>query len=288
MANIVINSRFNPYTYDEMLKPALMETQAHQNLEEQMSSMSEKTSLWNNMINPEGKDKVLYDRVHQYNTDLNNQASVLSSQGLTMANRPDFMKMKQRYSDEIKPIEVAYSTKDAWDKEQTKSQNADNSLMYDKYARDMSLTDFMHGKTFTPVAQSGIILEKRASEAYGHFAKELRENPSKYKHVMGGQYWEKAQRNGFQAEDVRKAIADDPNASWALTAMKENLLKTVPKEILYNSDGTINKDNMAKVDNHINIGMASAIGGGEIKNFKDQIFEEEMKEKLFQIGRAHV
>lgn len=43
---IVINSKFRPFSYQEMLQPVLMATQAHQALEDQYSELDTRSSIW--------------------------------------------------------------------------------------------------------------------------------------------------------------------------------------------------------------------------------------------------
>lgn len=53
MANysLVINSQFKPFSYQEMLAPTLMATQAHQELENQYGELATKASVWEKMAN---------------------------------------------------------------------------------------------------------------------------------------------------------------------------------------------------------------------------------------------
>jgi len=49
--NLVVNSQFKPFTYQELLAPALMATQAHEQLEDTYSNLAAKSSIWDNMTN---------------------------------------------------------------------------------------------------------------------------------------------------------------------------------------------------------------------------------------------
>lgn len=275
MADIVINSRFQPYNYQDMLQPVQQATQAHQDVENNLSELATKSNVWEEMANKE-TDPYAYNLYKNYSNDLQNKASQLATQGLTPKVRQDMLGMKQRYAKEIIPIEQAYTKRSQLVDEQRKLQDTDNTMMFDKPASMMSLKELIKNPNVTPVAQSGASIEKRASDAFTHFAKELKDNPNKYSHVMNGQYWEKVQQNGYKAEDIRKAIMNDPNSSWALTEMRGQLLDSVPKQIL------ANPENEQKILNHINIGMASAIGTGDIKTAQDTDHGEYLKEKLFQ------
>lgn len=50
---IIINSKFRPFSYQEMLQPVLMAAQAHQALEDSYSEMDTKASMWEKLKDSE-------------------------------------------------------------------------------------------------------------------------------------------------------------------------------------------------------------------------------------------
>ena len=71
MANysLVINSKFRPFEYQELLAPVLMATQAHQAVEEAYADLSTKASIWDKMTN-EVTDQKAHDMYKKYADDL--------------------------------------------------------------------------------------------------------------------------------------------------------------------------------------------------------------------------
>ena len=112
MANysLIINSQFKPFSYQEMLAPTLMATQAHQALEDQYGELATKASVWEEMAN-EQTDPYAYKMYKTYANDLEEQAGQLAREGLNAASRRDMLNMRARYSKEITPIEQAYTTR---------------------------------------------------------------------------------------------------------------------------------------------------------------------------------
>ena len=53
MANysLVLDTKFKPFSYAEMLAPVAAATQAHQALEEEYGNLSVKADIWENMAN---------------------------------------------------------------------------------------------------------------------------------------------------------------------------------------------------------------------------------------------
>ena len=99
MANysLVVGSKFSPFTYQELLQPALMATQAHQDLENQYSELATKANIWEKLAN-EQTDSYAYKMYKEYSDDLEKQANQLATEGLSPKSRSGLLQMKERYS----------------------------------------------------------------------------------------------------------------------------------------------------------------------------------------------
>ena len=136
MANysLVINSKFKPFSYQELLQPALMSNQA---VEEGYADLATKANIWDKMTDPGSKAHSMYE---SYARDLEQQADRLARYGLTPASRQSMLNMKARYTSDILPIEAAYK----WREEQIAEQRkAGNSMIYDYDAATTSLDKFI-------------------------------------------------------------------------------------------------------------------------------------------------
>lgn len=88
--SLVVGSQFKPFTYQELLAPALMQTQAHEQLQDAYADMSNKASIWDNMANAQ-TDPQAHQIYQQYADDLKNSAATLAQQGLTPESRQNML-----------------------------------------------------------------------------------------------------------------------------------------------------------------------------------------------------
>ena len=227
MANysLVIDSKFSPFTFQELLQPALMATQAHQELENQYGELATKANIWEEMAN-EQTDPYAYKMYKTYARDLESQARQLAREGLTPASRQNMLKMKQRYSSDIIPIEQAYKRRQELIDEQRKLQAQDNTLMFDRSASMMSLDDLIKNPQLTYQSYSGATLEKQVSDAAKSLSKEMRDNPRKWRSILGNQYFESIMQRGYRPEEIIQAIQNNPNASPILQSIVEDAVRS--------------------------------------------------------------
>lgn len=210
--NLVIDSTFKPFSYQEMLAPVMMAQQAHQAIEDEYAELSTKANIWDEMAS-EQSDPLAYQMYKKYSDDLSTQADLLANEGLNVASRKSMLDMKRRYSSEITPIEQAYTRRKQLADEQRKALASDPTMMYERYATAMSLDDFIrnpeldYGKSY-----SGKLLTAQVSTAAKAMAKEMRDNPRTWNKVMNNQYWESMVQKGYRPEEIILAATNDENA----------------------------------------------------------------------------
>lgn len=231
MANysLVINSKFKPFTYDELMKPVHDSTEAHQEVEAAYGALDTQASKWEHMAN-QATDEKAYTMYKTYADDLRAQADNLAKNGLNALSRKDLLTMQRRYAQEITPIENAYTRRAALADEQRKLRQQDNSLRFQRDAATMSLDDFIdnpmldYGKSY-----SGATLEKQAGEAAASLAKGLREyavtgTSDPYTNAF-------VQKYGYTPEKISAFLSDfenpnSPNHDAALAQILESVIDT--------------------------------------------------------------
>lgn len=225
MANysLVIDSKFSPFTFQELLQPALMATQAHQELENQYGELAAKANIWEEMAN-EQTDPYAYKMYKTYARDLESQAMQLAKEGLTPASRQNMLKMKQRYSSDIIPIEQAYKRRQELIDEQRKLQAQDNTLMFDRSASMMSLDDLIKNPQLTYKSYSGAALAKQVEDAAKSLSKAIRDNPGNWRSILKNQYFERIMQRGYRPEEIIQAIQNNPNTSPILQSIVEDVV----------------------------------------------------------------
>lgn len=273
MANysLVINSQFKPFSYQEMLAPTLMATQAHQELENQYGELATKASVWEEMAN-EQTDPYAYKMYKTYANDLEEQAGQLAREGLNAASRRDMLNMRARYSKEITPIEQAYTARQEQAEEQQKALLQDPTLMLSRRAATTSLDDYIRNPQLAYEAYSGKLITAQAASAASALAKEMQEKPRKWRSILGNSYYETMMQKGFSSQAVLQAIQDNPNAAPQLTRIVEDAI---------NSSGVRNWGDQATIARAIDYakqGLWSAVGETQyqtLDNWRAKMAEQE-------------
>lgn len=255
MANysLVINSQFKPFSYQEMLAPTLMATQAHQELENQYGELATKASVWEEMAN-EQTDPYAYKMYKTYANDLEEQAGQLAREGLNAASRRDMLNMRARYSKEITPIEQAYIARQKQAEQQQQALLQDPTLMLSRRAATTSLDDYIRNPQLSYESYSGKLITAQAASAASALAKEMQEKPRKWRSILGNSYYEAMMQKGFSSQAVLQAIQDNPNAAPQLTRIVEDAI---------NSSGVRNWGDQATIARAIDYakqGLWSAVG----------------------------
>lgn len=277
MANysLVINSQFKPFSYQEMLAPTLMATQAHQELENQYGELATKASVWEEMAN-EQTDPYAYKMYKTYANDLEAQAGQLAREGLNAASRRDMLNMKARYSKEITPIEQAYATRQKQAEQQQQALLQDPTLMLSRRASTTSLDDYIKNPQLAYEAYSGKLITAQAAQAASALAKEMQEKPRKWRSILGNSYYESMMQKGFSSQAVLQAIQDNPNAAPQLTKIVEDTI---------NSSGVRNWGDQATIARAIDYakqGLWSAVGETQyqtLDNWRAKMAEQEAMQK---------
>lgn len=215
------NAKFNPYTFDEMLKPLAMAADAYNTVQSGIEELGAKADLMKMYANevPDSKTANMYN---SYAKDLEKQASMLAKHGLTPASRQGLLNMKRRYNSEVVPIETAVARREALTKEQREALLRDPSLMFDV---DYSKTQLDYlldnpNATYNPI--SGNELTKRAAQMASNLAKVVQGNP-KYQSILGGQYFQQMTQMGYTPAQIMQTILNDDNAPAELRQIAETV-----------------------------------------------------------------
>lgn len=215
------NAKFNPYTFDEMLKPLAMAADAYNAVQSGIEELGAKADLMKMYAN-EVPDSKVANMYNSYAKDLEKQASMLAKHGLTPASRQGLLNMKRRYSSEVVPIEAAVARREALTKEQREAILKDPSLMFDI---DYSKTQLDYlldnpNATYNPI--SGNELTKRAAQMASNLAKVVQDNP-KYQSILGGQYFQQMTQMGYTPAQIMQTILNDDNAPAELRQIAETV-----------------------------------------------------------------
>ena len=277
MANFsfVSGAKFRPFSYQEMLQPLQAYTQEYNTIQEGMGELGTKADIFEKMAN-EQTDPQAYAIYKQYSNDLAAQAESLAKQGLTPASRQGLIDMKRRYSSEIVPIEQAYKRRQELIDEQRKLQAQDSTLLFDRPASTLSLDELIANPALSPQSYSGALLSKQVGTAAQNLAKEVRENPRKWRTILGNQYYETIMQKGFRPEEIMQAVQNNPEASPILQGIVEDAVGSSG----IRSWGDENILNRAY--DYARQGLWNAVGETQYQTLSNKAYDYAMQERLIQ------
>lgn len=277
MANFsfVSGAKFRPFSYQEMLQPLQAYTQEYNTIQEGIGELGTKADVFERMAN-EQTDPQAYAIYKQYSNDLAKQAESLAKQGLTPASRQGLIDMKRRYSSEIVPIEQAYKRRQELIDEQRKLQAQDSTLLFDRPASTLSLDELISNPSLSPQSYSGALLSKQVGTAAQNLAKEVRENPRKWRTILGNQYYETIMQKGFRPEEIMQAVQNNPEASPILQGIVEDAI---------GSSGIRNwgdENILNRAYDYARQGLWNAVGETQYQTLSNKAYDYAMQERLAQ------
>lgn len=225
MANFSLtsNARFRPFSYQEMLQPLQAYTNEYNTIQEGIGELGAKATVFDKMAN-EQTDPKAYMMYKQYSDDLAKQAESLAKQGLTPDSRQGLIGLRQRYSSDIVPIETAYKRRQSLIDEQRKLQAQDSTLLFDRPASSLSLDELIDNPALSTQSYSGALLSKQVGTAAQNLAKEVRENPRKWRSILGNQYYETIMQRGYNPGEIIQVLSNNPEASPILQSIVEGAI----------------------------------------------------------------
>lgn len=220
-----LDTKFSPFTYDEMVKPLLYYKQAYDKAEDAYSDLVTQTEAWRNIANREQSPQA-FEMFQRYSGDLTRAMNDFN-QGMTAKNKRALLGLKRRYASDIQPIANAYKRRSALAEEQRKAELANPTMLWERKAGDMSLDDFINNPDADyGRSTSGSALSAQVAASAGALAKEFRNNPEKMMKLVGGDYYEYVKQRGFSSKAVLAAIMDNPYASPVLTQLVESSINS--------------------------------------------------------------
>lgn len=263
---LVIDSKFRPFSYDELIKPLMQYKEAYDKVEADYSNLAAQTEQWKDIANQTQSPKA-YAMYSKYANDLNNVLDDFSK-GMTLQNRSQLLSMKRRYASDIKPIETAANRRKELADEQRKIEAQDPTRLWQKRASEMSLDEFIenpsadYGKGI-----SGATLTAQVAAGAAALAKELRDNPDKMIKLVGGDYYEYVKQRGFSSKAVLTAILNNPGASPVLSTLVESAIDATGIK------DWGNKSTIQQAYNYARQGLWSAVGQSDtqiVNNWRAQ------------------
>lgn len=272
MANysIVINSRFKPFSYAEMLAPVQQSTEAHQQVEDAYANLATQAELVAGKAN-EQTDPVAYARYKSYADDLMAQADRLARYGLTPEDRRSMLGLRARYAKDIIPIQEAIETRKKQAEMQQQAYLQNPTLLLSRRASTTSLDDYLKNPNLEYDSYSGAMLTQQVSQQAQALAKELTEyglgKPiDSYTNTF-------LKKHGFTSAQVLEAITNpnDPKSSPVLKAIVDQTLAS-SGVTSWGDEATV-----ARARAYANQGLFSAVGTSDVAPMENFEARENLK-----------
>lgn len=265
---IVTNTRFKPFTYDELLKPVLRATEEHRNLEEQYANLATSANAPLGMLN-EVLDSESYKRNSDYLQDLENLADVLAKEGISSSSRRSALQMKQRYAGEILPIEQAIKRRQELVDQQREALLKDDTSMFDTDASLLSVDALVNTPQYTYKALSGAALTKRVHDIVSSLAREGSDIPSEVKSILGDQYYELKRTGKFTHKDLEDAL--EANTTNEKAKLLRSIINKAVASTGVNDWGNPNISEKAR--DYAYLGAYNAIGKDDYQILQNRDFQ---------------
>lgn len=204
MANSVVNSKFKPFSYSEMLAPMAAYTEVYNQNEQALGNIALESSVWEKLgENP--IDAPTYKRYKDFQTQTEQQIDNLAKNGLTQDVRRNLMNVQQNYGKTIMPIKQAYEARSKQMEEQQKASLADKSLIFDRTADKTSLEDYIKNPVLAYKGVSRDWVTQSVAAAMQNYKGQLRSSGT-WSTTASGQMLQKIEQFGLAPEDINEII----------------------------------------------------------------------------------
>lgn len=216
--NLVINSQFRPFTYDEMVKPLVQYKEVYDKIEQDYSDLASQTEMWGDIVNQTNSPEA-YAMFKGYSDQLNSIVEDFSK-GMTLSNRRALLGMKRDYAKNITPIaRASEAMKEANDLRVKAGPDAIFEL-----GEYNSLDQFLHGKTANNRYQSKEALTKKTAAMTEAAMAEALKDPE-FKNFIGDQFYLITQHTGGSYDDLVAAISNNKQAQSRFAEIKQRVMQ---------------------------------------------------------------
>lgn len=286
---VTSGSTFEPFSYDELVKPVILAQEAHNKAQDAYDQLSLETSALQRYITDRPDDanaKQLYDN---YMSKLNTLQNNLWSNGIGAQTRRDLSAARTAYASDIARLQKAITarqerSKAYWD---MKHQHPDLIMSADPGASglDNYLNDDNYGIDYynysgeSFASEVGIDAKNRVGERH-------RELEYDGKSIPG--YITRIEQTGFTSEEVANAYNAVKESYKSGDQSFSNL--TEPEKILADTlisrlnstgaHGKVSESEFERLIDYGRLGLSNAIGKTEMKDLSDKVWDWSMQMRL--------
>ena len=269
-SSFVVNSEFQPMSYQELLHPVITQTQYQRELDEKYTQLDLQADKLEQLANS-AVDAESYAKYKNFANKLRQEADNLSKYGLRGRDNARFMELFRSYGKEIQPLLDAQAKRERLIEQQRQLSMQDPTSLYDRSAGNISLQELMANPSAAPIRQSGDLLMKQSAAIAQNLAKEIREAVFTKTNTPG--YLAFKQKYGLSSSEIA-AFASDPNSPNA-----NRVLKAIYDQVMTSSGVKENWEGDAynKASQYVAMGLWNAIGAQQIQPLTDVYGMEQLR-----------
>lgn len=265
MAYVVVNSKYNPFTFDELIKPYTMYEDAYEKQEAVLDAAREKefTDYLDQQLDPEA-----YNMYNTASTGLKAVSDELATRGLSPELRGRIKSVARDYKSTMDTLNTAQTKLNAEMERRLK-----NGSDYVYQQNDLRIGDFLGGRIPNQKGESLTDITKDISTEFAHRAAQITEDTwskamDNNGKVVGG-YYDLATTTGLSAAQLDTILSD--SSTWE-SIMKDprisdsqknqlrsfrNVIETKKRAIDYDKYDDSSRN---KIDEAIAVGAHAGLG----------------------------
>lgn len=283
---VTSGSHFEPFSYDELVKPVAQAQEAHNAAREQADTLAMQAGAIGSMLDDSSpRAKKLYDNFMESADAL---VEDLSMNGYNSGTANTLSKLRRMYGVDITKVNAAITQKSEAVKNYDEDIRKDKTLITERDPRTMSVDNWLDDPyAGTYKSYSGALLTAKASAIGENLRRDIIENQDVWKSILGGQYFERNEFVGFHAREIRDAIKG-LLAGEASTDERVKLLQSA-METVYSSSGMgewATPEQQARALNYIGDGIYSAIGDNKNSIQQNRDFMSEYQRRTLALKEA--
>lgn len=261
-SSFVVNSEFQPMSYQELLHPVITQTQYQRELDEKYTQLDLQADKLEQLANS-AVDAESYEKYKSFANRLRDEASNLAKYGLRGRDSARFMDLFRSYGKEIQPLLDAQAKRERMIEQQRQLSLQDPTSLYDRSAGNISLQELMANPSAAPVRQSGELLYKQSAAMAQNLTREIQEATISKTNNPG--YLAFKQKYGLSSKEI-EAFVSDPSSPKA-----NRVLKAIYDQVMTSSGVKENWEGDAynKASQYVAMGLWSAIGPQQYQPIQD-------------------
>lgn len=264
--SLVVNSTFQPFTYQELAAPLDRQELYHEKIADEYDKLSSQADILEAMgANDRDKKSNTYIKYKNYSDTLRKEADNLYQNGLNYDTRQKLSNLRKMYNTDIVPIQNAWNKREQEADMQMKASMQNPSLMFTRDARNSTLDEYIANPTGGFGVINGNNITAQMASMAKNLEKQIREGSARKEDIDPFTY-RYIQENGLTPDMIREWRTNP-----TLSKMFEQVMRAngVTPEAL---NGSANAQSIIdQSTGYAEMGMWNAIGGTQsqiLDNYK--------------------